>query len=80
MSSGCKDYSNSAGDATGIGAGADGTDELRAEEAKAAMRRGEALVQRMEDAHWEGLMGSDAGKSQRPGTGVGLGEPGRPRR
>jgi hypothetical protein len=55
------EYNNLPGDATVIGAAERRTEEQTAEEAKAAMRRGEDLVQRMEDARWEELMGGGAG-------------------
>jgi hypothetical protein len=54
------EYNNLAGNATGIGGEKSGVDGATAEEALAVMRRSEALVQWMEDAHWEELMGGGA--------------------
>jgi len=56
-----KDYNNLAGDAIGIGTSEGKADERRADEAAAAMRRSEAVAERLEDAHWESLLGGGEG-------------------
>ena len=60
MNTGSKEYSNLQGDASGIGDGESRAEEHGPDEERAALRRSEALVQSLEDAHWEGLMGSGA--------------------
>jgi hypothetical protein len=71
MSSERKEYSSLPDDATGkvegnagegkVGQAEGRVEDQRAEETRAAMRRSEALVQSMEDAQWEELMGGGAG-------------------
>jgi hypothetical protein len=54
---------DSASDATGIGETEDLAEESGAGQ-RSAMRRSEALVQRMEDAHWEELIGGSDGRGR----------------
>jgi len=56
-----QEYKKAPDDATGNGDSKGRADLSVAEERRAALRRSEAVVQSMEDCHWEELMGSGAG-------------------
>lgn len=63
MTAESEEYGELPRDAAGIGQGEDRSEKSGAEQ-RAAMRRSEALVQSMEDAHWEELMGGSDGKGR----------------